>query len=404
MKKLIYVTIGLIIVFAVYKMFFSESPSTGVIINNTLYASNQGINESETLSVGEAEIYIDASGSMKGYFLSDNPGFINTISSLMSIADSSKVYFMGNPKVYAGLTKDIVQNLRRQPNNTATTFAHSFEQMCRQSGGSKVCFLVTDGIMSVGNKTGLALKDLQNAIEKTLKANGAGKSVAVLRYTGEFLSNPAKSIYYYDCNDKRHVLNCDNRPYFVIIVGEKDVLRYIRSVAAAKLQPAQAVYFGVHDMAGHQNNTCITTSDTINEARLEIPGAPIVLNATLPACFAHFDAGYVKTNLTVSINGVTIGKQYESESNTRISNQELNIVLDQTKNIIAPAFDGKVTIKLTVANPMPAQWQAYSSDDDTQIENEGANTTFGLSTLLQGIKNSMDAEPTLIEFTYIFTL
>lgn len=400
MKKFVYIAIGLIVAFAIYKVFFPKSLSTDVIINNTLYASNQGINESEAKSVGEAEIYIDASGSMKGYFLSNQPYFINTISSLMSIADSSKVYFMGNPKVYTGLTKDIVQNLRRQPNKTVTTFSDSFEHMCQQSGGSKVCFLVTDGIMSVGDKTGLALKDLQNAIEKTFKANGAGKSMAVLRYTGEFLSDPAKRIYYYDCNDTCRILNCDKRPYFVIAIGEKDVIRHIRSVAAAKLHPAQAICFGVHDITGHQNNICTTSS----EARLEIPSDPIVLNATLPACFAHFDANYVKENLTVSVNGIVVDKQYESESNTRISNQELNIVLDQTKNIIAPAFDGKVTIKLTIANSMPVQWQAYSSDDDTQIESEGANTTFGLNTLLQGIKNSMDAEPILIEFTYIFTL
>ena len=228
------------------------------------------------------------------------------------------------------------------------------------------------------------MKDLQNAIEKSLKANGVGKSMAVLRYTGEFLSNPARKIYYYDCNDKCHVLNCDNRPYFVIAIGEKDAIRHIRSVAAADLQPMQAVYFGVHDMIGHQNNACVTTSDTASEVRLEIPSDPIVLNATLPACFEYFDANYVKTNLTVSVNDIPVGKQYESEPDTRISNQELNIVLDQTRNIIAPTFDGKVTIKLTVANSIPSQWQAYSSDDDTQIENEGANTTFGLSTLQKG--------------------
>lgn len=399
MKKLIYVVIGLVVAYAAYRLMLTP-PSPVTIVGNTLYASNQGINEAELASIGEAEIYVDASGSMKGYFLSDKPDFINTISSLISIADSSKVYFVGTSKVYKGLTKDIVQNLRRQPNNTATTFAHSFKQMCQQSDSSKVCFLITDGIMSVGNKTILALKDLQNSVEKALKVNGTGKAVAVLRYTGEFLSSPAQSIYYYDCNDKRHVLNCDSRPYFVIVVGTKEAICYLRNVAATNLQPVESIYFGVHDMIGHQNNTCVTPAD----ARLELPNAPIVLNATLPSCFRYLDDNYVKENLTVSINGTPISKQYQSESNTRINNQELNIVLDQTKNIIAPATDGTVTIKLTIANQIGNHWRKYSSDDDTQIETKGTDTTFGLNVLLQGIKNSMDADSTLIEFTYIFTL
>lgn len=392
MKKIIFL-LGITLV--IFIVFLIPGPTPPVIIGNTIHVENDslGLKSYEIVEKPSfANIYIDASGSMKGYFLSNDSGIINTVSKLHGFVNERNIFFIGNRTPYEGLVAKILGSVSRQPNNATTTFHDIFSRMGKSENGSTLSFLVTDGIMSI-DKVDMAnaLVQLKNAVRDSLKQFSNDKAIAVYKYTGYFKGN------YWDKNNHDiGKLDC-NRPYYVIALGSKSSVRYLRENENL-LSPEKSIYFGIHDIVAHN---MYEMTDPKNSCLEDIGGA-IVLDATLPKCFKEFSTEYLIENLKVIMNRELV---LTDKCDIDISSNNLKITVDQMKCVVRPTADGDVLFNVTISNPIPSDWISFSCLDDTHIREFGQDKTFGLESLLRGIKEGIASdEKEILSIDYQFKL
>ena len=195
-KKLLLIALALVAAVAIWRII--APPSTdSVWIGNNITANFAEIDEPVAKMPNLAEIYIDASGSMKPYF-HNGTEMINSISEIKNLnIDGTKVYLIGNPVPYNGLITNIISSINASPSNATTTFDDFFKaQAAKIDTVNTLVYLVTDGIMSLG-KTGdiaKALTDFRGRITAALSGH-SNLAVAVFRYIGDFNGK------YFDKND-----------------------------------------------------------------------------------------------------------------------------------------------------------------------------------------------------------
>lgn len=391
MKKIVLLILVIIVAFVGYK---ACHRSSGVIVNNTLHANMQVIDEPEK-APDAAMIYIDASGSMKGYFISSEPDFNNVMGALWGYAKQQRLYFIGQDTPYNGLIANLLSNLKAQPNNAASPLDRLIPELCKKTGSSNICFLVTDGIQSIGGNMQLALEQYKQRLKISLSRYAANKAVAVLKYSAEFKSDPGKSIYYYDMHNARKNVYARKRPFYVIAIGDKAVIRNLKNNASEMLHPEEQIYFGIHDYKGHDANQ----QQEDSTSRLENTGKAITMSATLPKCLRDYEDNYIRENTMVLQNGM------KKTADVRYSNGNLLVEVNPTAApAMSPAPDGFVSYYIKIKNTVPFSWERLSSVDDSNIERNlsETNRTFSLKYLLEGIKDALDPEAYIIELKYKF--
>jgi len=363
-----------------------------IIIDNNLHSNMGKINESSK-GPDSAQIYIDASGSMKGYFISSKSAFNDVMGRLWGYSDIQKVFFIGQTTPYHGLIANLLFNLRAQPNNAASPLDHLIPDLCKKSGNG-ICFLVTDGIQSVGGNNQLALEQYKQRLRIELASQAANKAVAVLKFSSEFKSDPGRNVYYYDMYDARKNITVSKRPYYVIAVGNKEVIRDLKKRSSKQLQPEKQVFFGIHDYKGHNDNR----QQEDSTYRLQNTNNVIKLSATLPNCLR--DVYYIKNNTQVFQNDVlkTAGVKCDANGN-------LLVTIDPTATpSMSPTPNGNVSYNVKIKNVIPVCWYELSSVDDHNILTDSLEKTktFSLKYLLEGIKEAMDTVEYVIELKYKF--
>ena len=191
-KNIVIAIISIIAVVIVVNLIRKPPIDDNVWVDNRISASFEASTINET--VGEmpvtAELYIDASGSMKPYFRAEGAGMINTLSEIVNLNESgTSIYFLDNKKKYTGLVRDILGDINKQPNSSNTLFHDFFESAaCKIDTTNTIVYLVTDGIMSIHDTTkdmSDALVELRGKIENSLK-NHSNLAGAVFRYVGGY--------------------------------------------------------------------------------------------------------------------------------------------------------------------------------------------------------------------------
>ncbi len=328
---------------------------------------------------GTATIYLDASGSMKPYFYK-GANLITTVSEIQNLnRDSTQIFFLDNNKPYKGLVMNIIGDVSKQPNQSATSFHEFFRSAaCRIDSVNTLVYLVTDGIMSVGSRgdTKNALAELRGKIEHALKGH-TDLAAAIFRYEGEFKGN-----YWNSRNVCLTPAQCPllrgeiKRPYYVIALGKKGAMRWLQT---AKLNNPQGTFFmGVHDLTGH-GKAVLSKGDS---ARLEKMGQDVTLILDLPECMNGVDAAKVKVMNHGAALPVTVKKEETSGGNRLVA--VIPVTVPTT-----PEGDGRVKITFLVPNEVPAEWTgAWNAEDDTDGPDE--KTTFGLATLVTGMFNALE--------------
>ena len=381
-----------------------------VLPNNTVYAIIDSINEPDN-KPQTAEIYIDASASMKGYFISDSPVFSGQLANLVGMLDNKKVFFVDETQPRTGMMTNLISDLRSQPNKPVSNFDKLLADMSHKVDTGKVVFLVTDGIMSVGKTTPKALQELGYAVRDSLKNfNGA---IALFKFESEFKSDKSysyfdyitkknrKGVYYYTMNDEPIEVSIQKRPYYVIAVGAKE---NIRALVNNKLGAKEEIYFGIHDHDGHTTNR---QSEDI-DCQLEDLYKPVVLNATLPQCLVSLGKDYFNQNTEVYLNGDELVPLSAYNNSIIDEAGDINIVISLDAQsglaLVTNPTTGYVEFTVKVRNQIPKAWENLNSDNDSNIANDidEQKRTYGLLTMLKGIKEALDKDEYLLEIKFKF--
>lgn len=358
--------------------------------NNVIAIYQNGTVKEPEGEPSKAEIFIDASGSMKPYFTREGNNLINTISELKNLnQDSTKIYFLNNPKPYGGLVKDIIIDVNSQPNLSSTSFHDFFERAaCKIDTVNTLIYLITDGIMSVGNgDMSQAMVELCGKIKNALNKhdNLAG---AIFRYIGEYKGN-----YWNSKNQRLTPSECGilkgqiQRPYYVIVLGRKEAIRWLQSVSVDELNNPQEYFMGIHDYNGHANPS-LTLGDS---AKIKDMNDPVTLILELPNCLKDIDASKVQ---------IMNGNNVLPLSVKKIEDKKLEATIPPTQPL-RPEKDGRIKITFVAKNEIPNSWtNTWNTDDD--IAGPDESTTFGLRYLVKGMFEGLEGNQEMLKADFIY--
>ena len=353
------------------------------------------INEKTGTMPDYAEIHIDASGSMKPYFNTSDPTFANSISAINNLnPEKTSIYFIGKKEPYKGLVANIVSDVKNQPALSSTTFHGFFKEAAQKLDTvNTVIYLVTDGIMSVnGTDMNAALLQLQGKITGELKKHG-NLAAAIFRYEGGYDGD------YWNCHDQRlskqskEMAGISRRPYYVIALGSKETMRWLAKSPRKNWNNTDALFMGIHDLAGHRKGV-LSLGD---ETPIEAMNKDVTLVFDLPECLRSADlTGAVLTN-----DGKDIGvKPRMTERGDR-----LEAVIPKG-TILTPESDGRIRITLTVPDDVKGKWLTeWNSEDDTAGPDQ--TSTYGLKYLVDGMFDGLEGdgdELSLLNMDFVYKM
>lgn len=382
-KKLLLISLALVAAVAIWRIFFHHIALPKVWIDNNITANFVDIHEPEAKMPNLAEIYIDASGSMKPYF-HDGTEMINSISEIKNLnINGTKVYLIGNPVPYNGLITKIIERINAAPGQSTTTFDGFFKaQADKIDTVNTLVYLVTDGIMSLGNTGNItqALTEFQGRITDALSGH-PNLAAAVFRYIGDFNG------LYYDKHDHPIHFNGD-RPYFIIALGQKEAIKWLQQQPTEKLNGPETLFLGLHDFKGHTKSH-LALGDSI-AFPVEKMGEPVNLTLDLPPCLYHLDAALAK----LENKGKKLSVPVTKEEHTFKATIGKDIVL-------LPESDGRIRITMSVPNGVPDNW-LLQWNCDAANENPASPTTFGLKTLITGMADALEPDAVLLKADFIY--
>lgn len=392
-KNIIIGIVVIVAIFVAYKLLSgrTDPSSKDMWVDNKVSASFQEgvISETKSDCPSLAEIFIDASGSMKPYFRANETSMVNTLSEIDNLnVEGTKIYFLGNNKSYNGLIRNIIGEINKQPNLSATTF-HSFfkESACRLDSVNELIYLVTDGIMSVGSgDMSKALVQLRGQITNSLTGH-SNLAAAIFRYEGGY-----KGDYWNSSNQKITSKECPllkeeiTRPYYVIALGRKEAIRWLHSLPLSKLNNPKSLYLGIHDMQGHKKAT-LAYGDS---AAIQDMNKDVKLVLELPECLRYIDVNQVKVfnagndlNISVAKDGTTLSALITPNTSLR------------------PESDGRIKISFISKNEIPSEWiSTWSTEEDLKGPDE--SSTYGLKYLIEGMYNALEDSENILETDFIY--
>ena len=390
MKKIIIAVALAVVAFVAYK-YIPQPP-----VSPSKFKVSSVLYKMETEKPAFVNAYIDASGSMKGYFSKNSDGrFITALSN----AAPQKTMWMDSKKT----------ELQGIPTNQLLTSRFSggdsrFDMMLSDiiirdslNKSNGVSLLFTDGILSASvaqTKSNpeympMSFTVFKNEIAKAIKDKGVAVSVLKLesKYDGTYWNYQNKSVTN---------LQVENRPFYIIAMGKADRIRHF--MANNKLDAKLTAEFGVYD------NTVESTSDNTftpvtpkDWDGTKFKGNNIEFYLTLPDYVAKLGNAYIKNNLVVEIDGNDETSKLDSCVNIMGSNLSIKnwAVNDVTKPILTP---GEHTLTVRVKKVMLQEWTHLYTEDDKDIKTNFVkqSQTFALEYLLKGIKEGTETDDVII--------
>ena len=386
-KNIVIAIISIIAVVFVVNWLRKPPIRYNIWVDNRISASFAAstINEEVGKMPATAELHIDASGSMKPYFRAEGAGMINTLSEIVNLNESgTSIYFLDNKKKYTGLVRDILGDINKQPNSSNTLFHDFFESAaCKIDTTNTIIYLVTDGIMSIHDTSkdmSDALVELRGKIENSLK-NHSNLAGAVFRYVGGY-----KGAYWNSKSKGIPLKEQIDRPYYIIVLGNKETMRWLESIPVTKLNNPDRLFMGIHDLEGHKKATLALGEN----AKIQDINNDVTLILDLPKCLHNIDvANAVLTNNERNLN-INIIKE----------ESRLRAIIPPTIPL-RPESDGRIKIELSIPNIVPNRWiSEWNCDND--IAGPDSTRTFGLGTLVTGMFNGLEKDSDFLSvvFTY----
>ena len=352
---------------------------------------------------GGYKIYLDASGSIPGYFTDGLTDYIKIVSGLQGGSKNTKVYFWG------GTTREIT-NLNSTITNgnykaKASLFQDIFKVMAQDVKKEKaLTFLITDGIVSnssgvTSKRTGYTKADLPLLPEKIQRGLGDSLAVGVFRF--EILFNGT----YWDIDNKQKPLKNVKRPIFVFAIGYPSTVSELRNSLSKKemenftsLNPKQ-LYMGIlkdkkneksfRDVAG--NFACKADSTGVE---LSAGSDAFEIAVDIPEWISKLGIDPAKGKLSIAGNG---GKVTDVTMDYKDGTLTVSTKEDCKINI------GNYTVEYLISYRPSTTWQIYACDDDRAISPDTlCDRTFGLSEILKGFELATKQPDTLFNSSFEF--
>jgi len=351
-------------------------------------------------------IYLDASGSMPGYFTDGLTDYIKIVSGLQGGNENAKVYFWGdNNREITNLNSTITKGNYK---GKASLFQDIFQVMADKAKADKaLTFLVTDGIVSnasgVTNKrTGYTISDLPLLPEKIKRAIGDSMAVAVFRCEIPFNGK------YWDIDNKQVKIEA-RRPIFVFAIGYPAAVANLRTSVMSttkemenftSLKPKQ-LYMGIYREVKDQHPYRDTEGDRFNADSLGVMLVGGVdgfeLAVDVPEWIADMGADPKKY-------GVITIKNTDDGSKIDVNKHYADGVMSFSTQEGQQFNTGEYCVDYAISYRASATWDIYNCDDDRAITSDTlCNKTFGLKAILKGFELATKQPDTLFKSSLKFT-
>ena len=363
-------------------------------------------------------VYIDNSGSMRGYTEGQNFAFINAISDLKSVKNGEAYFWGAKPR--KPITGIIGEALAKNSfNGQETPFPSMIAQLEHEAAKSgALTFIVTDGIIGVSSKQSQYLQQSLGQIKNDIRDSAKveqGMAISVFRLVSGYSNKSSKSYYYTHKNTPVKLDSANQRPFFVIAIGKRANIQWfmnkvINDGSLSAYKSAASITFGLHN---HEAKLALSDRLAFEQkggsAKLKKTKGTFSLKANIPACLAQDPKlDYIKQNLEVKLNDeqlscLTSAKidKDDPKKGFFVDENTLYVIYDQVRNI--STTDNVITIRLK--KTIPTQWTTqWSSEDDSNIAKDQMEQTrtFALSYLLNGLYEATDGDQMLLDTKFEF--
>lgn len=355
-------------------------------------------------------IFIENSGSMMGYF--NGQDFQMEIGSLITglqqandVVKDVHFYYI-NKSIHKGSDKSdvfirgLVSNAN-VGNQSSTNIGELIEKVCDSTYVKKnsVSILISDFIISPGSKNAASV-----SASEINKISGVSNKLAENNYAVAFYRMLVSDFTgkYYDCDDKHKLLSKEKRPYFMMVVGDKDFIKMFQAGIAPKI-------INMSNNKASTNHQCYFKLDSVN-VKFKFPKGVNFHVCSNPLCI-HEDKymlgkdkegneiKYFTFNIEtsksfpklLSASYLTNKNNYKlSDDNAVIEkisqkNGKYNFQIKLKSSKKSKAIKGTtLTLKLIIQNP--AWIEKYNINDCSEIFAEGnEEKTYGLEYVTRGM-------------------
>lgn len=384
MKKLFAFFIIVVVAIVVYKFIIPPpippKPTPQLQRSATIYNVN-------SVKPTFTNAYIDASGSMKGYF--SNQADARFITALANARPDKTMWMNPDFTELVGIPTNTLLTHRFRGGDSR------FDKMLgkiikndslQKSGG--ISLLFTDGILSASvnetNRNPEYMHDSYqyfiNYIADTIRKNEMAIAMYKLesKYYGTYWDYQNKSV--------PNVAIAD-RPFYVIAIGKPAQIRHF--IANNKLRAKVSIIFGDYGKDETDTAKYIFYPAVDNDwNNADFIGKELELNLTLPDYIANKGKDSLKQNLTIEFDQKDVTSQLISCCLIQGSN--LKITKWSKEDLSKPMLtygSHELTIKVKEKNSLE-DWKKLSCDDDKNIKTnlDEQQRTFFLEHLLKGLQ------------------
>ena len=347
--------------------------------------------------------YIDASGSMKGYFSLQSDGrFITALSDV----NPDRINWMDNDftKLEGVPTNSLLTNRFSGGQSRFDMMLSSIIKRDSLSKSDCVSLLFTDGILSASKKdTDInpnymkqSFGTFKNMIAKSLKET-PGIAIAIFQMESKY-----DGCYWNYENKDVSAVSIKDRPFYVIVMGKPSLIRHF--CKNNKLKKSLYTAFGVNEKEiKGKNGTFFSPVVPQDFKGDKLVSNIIAFTLTLPDNVSQYGDAYIKKNIIITLDG--IDKSQELKSLVSISGSQLTISNWNTLDPSCPIGIGQHTLKVEIPHVIPDEWTKLYSEDDLNIKNDMTQqkSTFALEYLIKGIQEGIESNNVLFSSSITFT-
>ena len=367
------------------------------------------------------KVFIENSLSMDGY-VNGNSDFKADLTEMLvltknHVGESNISINFINSKAFPSSNKDIVTFASKlEPNSMSFSVGgkgraksdinNIFKILLDSLHDNNIVILISDCIYSLGDgdetegKLNIQKSLTHDAFNDALKLKKNDLSTVCLKMISDFNG------VYYDLNDKPVKVN-DQRPYYIWIMGQEPLINEyypkitknligIKNsyVLTSKINAKQPFYTVLRETNGlgtfkiakeDRGNTTVNSIQDITYAKGKFQFAlAIDLSQVL------VDKSYLLSKNNYKSDGFEIVSVEKLDQNKLLPNEWKRLESTPVTHIITVATSDQTLLRdmeLELLNSIPEWVEQSSSNDDRQITNE-LNKTFGLSYLVQGVREA----------------
>ncbi len=329
------------------------------------------------------KVFIDGSGSMKGYFgKEDISNIADALAGLNKAVESreAEYYVWGKNTELIPSDELTARLIDKNLQGKATSFDRIFSEMAKMAGKDTLTVLISDGIISSHPEDTKKDEDftyydkgqLTNLIEKSLK--GKGKVMSIYRMKGNFNGE-----YLNKANSKVNYKG--DRPFFVFVLGSPANVRDFDSKVRTGVIPeiyqnAEKIYIGaapaidcsigVSGEAGESIASSENFTHDVNDKVWRYTGEEgfKVVVTTPEWLMIWYPEEVIKRMSKIEVGGNILPAEiYVEDNGLSFLIPEKIVQKLQEKNKVW-------SVKFTLNDPALKDWKRFSTSDDTEPDSE----------------------------------